>query len=156
MYFALLLSGLYLGGVLIVFLDAWIRKDDAWTAQTLGESFGWPLGVFMLSLLGRADTRKMLGLTERDEHFDRLYREVETLKEGAAEIAYDHKLLVESVDAVLVHDRTVTCQRLTLVLEVYAAELAIDGGSADLDELRRRFAEAIAELAEDRGQDGIG
>lgn len=78
MYLSILLCGAYLGGVLVLLVNQYFRSDALFTVESVLYAFGWPLGLVVLSVLGRQQSRDALGILTVQE-IDDLERQVDNL-----------------------------------------------------------------------------
>lgn len=61
MHFALLLSGIYLGGVFFALFDGWIRDEDPFRNEALFGAAVWPLLIVWLLSIGKHRAREAIG-----------------------------------------------------------------------------------------------
>lgn len=100
MYFLTLLCGVYLGGALQSVLLSWAR-NDIFSCNSVLRALGWPAGVVVLSMLGRKQSRDMLGIMTDDEAADLKESHANLLRayDKAYEEAYEMALF-DALDAV--------------------------------------------------------
>lgn len=97
MYLSILLCGAYLGGVLVILVNRYFRSDDPCKVESVFYAFGWPLGLVVLSVLGRQQSRDALGILTVEE-IDDLERQVDDLLNLLEQSRRDTRAAIEDFE----------------------------------------------------------
>lgn len=146
MYLALLLSGVYLGGVIVMWVDAWMRyvpllgdKDDGISSQSLMGCFGWPIGLVVLAALGRDRAREALGMGTTVRVRDDLRMTEDKIRRIESSLDEVRDDVDANMEEMMLQYRQAIVADVLLEVVVYEDELRRTGGAPDLGEVHRRI-----------------
>ena len=146
MYLALLLSGIYLGGVLVMWVDAWMRHvpfgdddDEGISVQAMLGCFGWPVGLVVLLALGRNKAREALGYVSPRKLRDELRVVEDKLHVLESDLTDVREDTARNMEEVLEGYRQAVIADVMVQIFEYEDHVETQGVEVDLAELRQRI-----------------